>query len=312
MAFPPGVLHALTDSPQESVVIAPYEQLPATCNDHDPRSFEVAKRVADLIESHLPDVTVEHVGSTAVPGCAGKGVVDLMILYPPGQLPEVREGLNALGFQRQTGRDPFPEDRPMRLGSIEHDGARFRLHVHVIPVDSPEVLELRTFRDRLRGEPLLLEQYVARKRKIIAEGITDSLDYSIRKGEFIAGILRDRTIAKVNLREKLALFHDHWSPRIVGELNGQHVKLVKFQGEFVWHKHDHEDELFLVVNGRFRMEFRDRHVWLEEGEFLIVPRGVEHRPVAEDEVHVLLFEPAGTLNTGDMEDERTVEEPERI
>ena len=105
---------------------------------------------------------------------------------------------------------------------------------------------------------------------------------------------------KVNIQEKLALFHDHWNPRIVGELNGQHVKLVKFQGEFIWHKHDHEDELFLVIKGRFRMEFRDRHVWLEEGEFLIVPRGVEHRPVAEDEVHVLLFEPAGTLNTGDV------------
>ena len=112
---------------------------------------------------------------------------------------------------------------------------------------------------------------------------------------------------KVNLREKLALFDDHWSPKIVGELNGQHVKLVKFQGEFVWHKHDHEDELFLVVKGRFRMEFRDRHVWLEEGEFLIVPRGVEHRPVAEEEAHVLLFEPAATLNTGDVRDERTVD-----
>jgi mannose-6-phosphate isomerase-like protein (cupin superfamily) len=117
---------------------------------------------------------------------------------------------------------------------------------------------------------------------------------------------------KVNLREKLALFDDHWSPRVVAELNGQHVKLVKFEGEFVWHKHDHEDELFLVVKGRFVMEFRDRDVRLEEGEFLVVPRGVEHRPVAEEEVHVLLFEPAGTLNTGDARDERTVREPERI
>ena len=177
---------ALTDPLQELVVIGPYEQLPATCNDHDPRSFEVARRVADLIESHLPDVKVEHVGSTAVPGCAGKGVVDLMVLYPPGRLPDVKDVLNALGFQQQTGRNPFPEERPLRLGSIEHDGTRFRLHVHVIPVDSPEVLELRTFRDRLRGEPLLLEQYVALKRKIIAQGVTDSLDYSIRKGEFIA------------------------------------------------------------------------------------------------------------------------------
>ena len=119
-------------------------------------------------------------------------------------------------------------------------------------------------------------------------------------------------ITKVNIQEKLALFHDHWNPRIVGELNGQHVKLVKFQGEFVWHKHDHEDELFLVIKGRFRMEFRDRHVWLEEGEFLVVPRGVEHRPVAEDEIHVMLFEPAGTLNTGTAVDDRTVVAPERI
>jgi mannose-6-phosphate isomerase-like protein (cupin superfamily) len=119
-------------------------------------------------------------------------------------------------------------------------------------------------------------------------------------------------VDKVNLASKLALFHDHWSPKLVGELNGQQVKLVKFRGEFVWHHHDHEDELFLVVKGRFRIEFRDRSVWLEEGEFLIVPRGIEHRPVAEDEVHVLLFEPAGTLNTGDVEDERTVREPGRI
>ena len=120
------------------------------------------------------------------------------------------------------------------------------------------------------------------------------------------------TIEKVNIREKLARFSDHWSPKIVGELNGQHVKLVKFQGEFLWHHHEHEDELFLVVQGRFRMEFRDRQVWLEEGEFLIVPRGVEHRPVAEDEAHVLLFEPASTLNTGNVRNERTLSELERI
>jgi mannose-6-phosphate isomerase-like protein (cupin superfamily) len=119
-------------------------------------------------------------------------------------------------------------------------------------------------------------------------------------------------VSRVNLRDKLALFSDHWSPRVVGELNGQHVKLVKFQGEFVWHRHDAEDELFLVVHGRFRMEFRDRHVWLDEGEFLIVPRGVEHRPVAQEEVHVLLFEPATTLNTGNVRDERTVDQPRRL
>ncbi len=115
---------------------------------------------------------------------------------------------------------------------------------------------------------------------------------------------------KVNLQTKLALFTDHWAPRIVGELNGQHVKLVKFQGEFVWHKHDSEDEMFLVLHGTFQMEFRDRTVPLTEGEFLIVPRGIEHRPVAAEEVHVLLFEPAGTLNTGDAADARTVSAPE--
>jgi mannose-6-phosphate isomerase-like protein (cupin superfamily) len=119
-------------------------------------------------------------------------------------------------------------------------------------------------------------------------------------------------MTKVNLREKFGLFGDHWKPKIVGDLNGQQVKLVKFLGEFVWHKHDGEDELFLVVRGRFRMEFRDRHVWLEEGEFLIVPRGVEHRPVAEQEVHVLLFEPATTLNTGNVRNERTVEQLDRL
>src|SRR3954470_15553192 len=103
---------------------------------------------------------------------------------------------------------------------------------------------------------------------------------------------------KVNLAEKLALFSSHWSPKVVGELNGQHVKLVKFAGAFTWHHHEAEDEMFLVVQGRFRMEFRDRTVAVDEGEFIIVPKGVEHRPVADEEVHVLLFEPATTLNTG--------------
>ena len=117
---------------------------------------------------------------------------------------------------------------------------------------------------------------------------------------------------KVNFQEKLNLFQEPWKPKIVGELNGQLVKLVKFQGPFVWHHHDAEDELFLVVKGRFRMEFRDRHVWLGEGEFLVVPRGVEHRPVADEEAHVLLFEPASTLNTGNVRNERTVAELERI
>lgn len=114
------------------------------------------------------------------------------------------------------------------------------------------------------------------------------------------------TPEKVNLGEKLGQFSEHWSPKIVGELNGQAVKLVKFKGSFVWHHHDHEDELFLVVKGRFTMLFRDRSVELAEGEFLIVPRGVEHCPVAEEEVEVMLFEPLSTRNTGNIENERTV------
>ena len=117
---------------------------------------------------------------------------------------------------------------------------------------------------------------------------------------------------KVNLREKLGRFSEHWSPRIVGELNGQHVKLVKVLGEFVWHHHEHEDELFLVLAGRLTIRFREREVRLDAGEFVIVPRGVEHQPVAEAEAHVLVFEPAETLNTGNLRNERTVERLERI
>ena len=116
---------------------------------------------------------------------------------------------------------------------------------------------------------------------------------------------------KVNVAEKLTLFDEHWSPKIVAELNGQHVKLVKLLGEFSWHHHDEEDELFFVIEGWLGMEFRDRSVWLEEGEMIVVPRGVEHRSVAEEEVHVMLFEPASTLNTGNVRNELTAE-AERI
>lgn len=120
------------------------------------------------------------------------------------------------------------------------------------------------------------------------------------------------SMQKVNLSEKFSLFQDYWNPRIAGELNGQQVKLVKFKGEFVWHKHDHEDELFFVVSGSFRMELRDKVFDLHEGEFLVVPKGVEHRPVAEEEVSVMLFEPATTLNTGDAKGDLTKETLDKI
>jgi mannose-6-phosphate isomerase-like protein (cupin superfamily) len=117
---------------------------------------------------------------------------------------------------------------------------------------------------------------------------------------------------KIVLADKLALFTEHWQPKIIGELNGQHVKLSKFQGAFDWHHHEAEDELFLVVRGAFRMEFRDRVVELTEGDMLIVPRGVEHRPVADEECAVLLFEPAGTLNTGSVRTDKTVDVLDRL
>ena len=119
-------------------------------------------------------------------------------------------------------------------------------------------------------------------------------------------------IEKVNLAEKFGLFAEHWSPKIAGEVNDSQVKLVKLKGEFVWHRHETEDEMFLVVRGRMRILLRDGEVELNEGEFAVVPRGVEHLPVAADEAHVLLFEPKTVLNTGDVVNERTVAELERI
>lgn len=119
-------------------------------------------------------------------------------------------------------------------------------------------------------------------------------------------------LQKVNLFEKFALFQEHWTPKVVGELNGQHVKLAKFQGEFVWHQHEHEDEMFLVVQGTLHMHFRSQEIILREGEFLVVPRGVEHKPVAPEEAYVLLFEPMSTINTGDVVTSQTVRALERL
>ena len=117
---------------------------------------------------------------------------------------------------------------------------------------------------------------------------------------------------KVNLAGKLSLFTDYYNPRIVGELNNQHVKLAKLKGEFIWHKHDVEDELFLVIKGKLKMELRDKTIEIDEGEFIIVPHGVEHRPVADEEVHILLFEPASTLHTGNVQHEMTRTDLEKL
>ena len=117
---------------------------------------------------------------------------------------------------------------------------------------------------------------------------------------------------KVNLKESFNLFDDYWSPKIAGEVNDSYVKLAKFKGEFIWHHHEAEDEMFLLVKGRLLIRFRDRDMWLDEGEMVVIPRGVEHQPVAEEEVHVLLFEPKSTLNTGNVQSERTVADLERL
>ena len=119
-------------------------------------------------------------------------------------------------------------------------------------------------------------------------------------------------MSKINIAEKFGKISEYWKPYIAAELNGQHVKLDKLLGEFVFHHHENEDEMFLVVKGRFRMEFRDRHEWIEEGEFVVVPRGVEHRPVADEECWIVLFEPASTLNTGNVVNDRTLTELERV
>jgi mannose-6-phosphate isomerase-like protein (cupin superfamily) len=119
-------------------------------------------------------------------------------------------------------------------------------------------------------------------------------------------------IDKINIAKKLALFTDYWNPRIAGELNGQHIKLVKFKGEFVWHKHENEDEMFLVIKGNFTMELRDKTIDLKEGEMIISPKGTEHRPVANEEVHIMLFEPVSTLNTGDVKNELTRDSLEKV
>jgi GrpB-like predicted nucleotidyltransferase (UPF0157 family) len=155
----------------------------------DERALDVARRVGELIRDHMAAARVEHVGSTAIPGCAGKGVVDLLLLYPSGRLAAARDALDELGFQRQQGRDPFPEERPLRVGAYDFDGDTFRLHVHVIADDSPEAFELLSFRDRLRADPALVEKYVANKRTILEKGVPDNIEYNAGKQAFIRGVL---------------------------------------------------------------------------------------------------------------------------
>lgn len=172
---------------QTKPVIGPYTVHPAICQDHDPRAVVVARQIVALLSAH--QVYAEHIGSTSVPGCAGKGIVDLMIAVPEGAIEAVKQILDQLGFQHQPGQDPFPENRPMRVGAWEYDGTVFLLHVHVIPEESPEVDGMRFFRACLRADPKLVKVYVDKKKEIIAKGITDTSEYCRIKGEFLQQVL---------------------------------------------------------------------------------------------------------------------------
>lgn len=160
------------------------------CEEWDAAVLVIAERVSEMIRRELPGVSIEHIGSTAVPGCAGKGIIDLMLLYPDGKLEAAKTVLENLGFQHQVTPDRFPEVRPMRTGSIEQEGRTYRLHVHVIAASSPEADELRRFRDRLREDNGLRERYVVEKRRILALGVFDSIDYAEKKGKFVQEFLR--------------------------------------------------------------------------------------------------------------------------
>jgi GrpB-like predicted nucleotidyltransferase (UPF0157 family) len=155
----------------------------------NPHAPQAAAGVAALIVERLPDTTVEHVGSSSVPGCAGKGYLDLVVPYrDETHLAAINDALFALGFGRQRNRDPFPETRPMRTGAIDHEGETFLLHVHVVPEGTHETAELLDFRDRLRADPELVAEYVAAKRAILDAGVIDGVDYAERKGAFIAAL----------------------------------------------------------------------------------------------------------------------------
>jgi GrpB-like predicted nucleotidyltransferase (UPF0157 family) len=170
---------------QPAITILTYDALAPRCAPQDPEVPAAAAALARYLSDQLTGAVVEHIGSTAVPGCAGKGIIDLMVLYPEGQLSAVRERIDSLGFQRQTTRDPFPEERPMRTGAFDFQRRRYPVHVHVVAAGSTEAADTLYFRDCLRADSELRAAYVAYKKKILASGVSDSVDYAIAKGEFI-------------------------------------------------------------------------------------------------------------------------------
>jgi GrpB-like predicted nucleotidyltransferase (UPF0157 family) len=167
----------------------PYPGPPPALRPWDPRAPDAAARAVALIAERLPDTAIEHVGSSSVPGCAGKGYLDLVIPYrDETHLAAINEVLFVLGFGRQRGRDPFPETRPMRTGAIDYGDETYLLHIHVVPDNTHHMAELVDFRDRLRADPTLVESYVAAKRAVLDAGVRDGVDYAERKGKFIAAL----------------------------------------------------------------------------------------------------------------------------
>jgi GrpB-like predicted nucleotidyltransferase (UPF0157 family) len=169
--------------------ILPYANSGAGYIAYDPRAIDVAAAVGLLIENVAPWVKVEHIGSTAIPGCAGKGIVDVMVMYPPSRLEATRAAIDALGFQHQKAGHIFPEERPMRVGAMEHGGSRYRLHAHVIVTTSPEVESLRRFRDLLCADSALRDAYQDKKRAIVHSGVREPRAYTQAKGEFISSVI---------------------------------------------------------------------------------------------------------------------------
>jgi GrpB-like predicted nucleotidyltransferase (UPF0157 family) len=169
--------------------ILPYSNSGAGYVEYDPTAIDVAAAVAALIERAAPWAEVEHIGSTAIPGCAGKGIVDVMVMYPPHRLESTRDALDELGFQPQRAGFIFPADRPMRVGAIDHAGRHYRLHAHVIVTTSPEVGSLRKFRDLLRADSALRDAYQDKKRAILQSGVSEPRAYTQAKGEFITSVM---------------------------------------------------------------------------------------------------------------------------
>jgi GrpB-like predicted nucleotidyltransferase (UPF0157 family) len=162
---------------------------PAAFHPYDPNSAVVAGRVSRLITSGFPEGAVEHIGSTAVPDCGGKGVIDLLLMYPAGRLEAAKHALASLGFQRDPRPGIFSEERPMRIGSVRHHDVRYRLHVHVIAADSPEARRLQIVCDALRDDPALVQEYSQLKQALIERGTTDGPEYSEAKSDFIRRVL---------------------------------------------------------------------------------------------------------------------------